>query len=60
MQELTIEELKDRIVSVMDTTDLLEQLQISIEELVEAFSDKIEEHYEQLIEELSDDESGED
>ncbi len=53
MHELTIAELKDRIVSQVDTVDLLEYLEISIEELVEAFTDKIEENYDTLVQELS-------
>lgn len=43
----------------MDVDDLLEVLQIDITELVEAFTDKIEEHYDQLVQELCD-ECGED
>lgn len=39
----------------MDVDDLLEALHIGIEELVEAFTDKIEEHYERLVQELFDD-----
>lgn len=38
----------------MDCDDLLEVLQIDITELVEAFTDKIEEHYDQLVQELCD------
>ena len=57
---LTIEELKERIVDHLDPDDFLEVLDIGIEELVEAFTDKIEEQYEQLIEDLSDYGLGED
>lgn len=56
--DLTINELKDRIIASMDTTDLIEALDIGIVELAEAFTDKIEDYYERLIEEL--DESLED
>ncbi len=49
MHELTLEELKDRIVSQWDATDLLEHLDIGIEDLVEAFTDKIEDRYESII-----------
>lgn len=52
---LTIEELKERVITTMDCDDLLEVLQIDITELVEAFTDKIEEHYDRLIQELCDD-----
>lgn len=58
MLDITIEELKERIVDQMDVDDLLEVLQIDITELVEAFTDKIEEHYDRLVQELCD-ESGE-
>lgn len=43
----------------MDCDDLLEVLQIDITELVEAFTDKIEGHYDRLVQELCDD-AGED
>jgi predicted nucleic acid-binding protein len=54
MSEITIEELKERVIEQMDTDDLLEVLQIDITELVEAFTDKIEEHYDRLVQELCD------
>lgn len=52
MIELTIEELKDRIVRCLDATDFLEIVQLDIEDLVEAFTDRVEEYYDQLISEL--------
>lgn len=52
--EVTIEELKERITERMDADELLDTLEIGIEELVQAFPDKIEEHYEQLVQELFD------
>jgi hypothetical protein len=38
-----------------DAIDLIDILDIGIEELVAAFSDKIEDNYEQLLEELAGD-----
>jgi hypothetical protein len=57
--DVTIEELKERITERMDAEELLDTLEIGIEELVEAFPDKIEDNYEQLVQELFD-EFGED
>ncbi len=54
---LTLSELMDRIVVQFDPSDLIERLQISIEELVEAFTDKIEDNYDILIDELTEDET---
>lgn len=59
MNELTVNELKERIVSQVDTVDLLEYLEISIEELVEAFTDKIEDNYERLVDAIGEDEAPE-
>lgn len=56
----TIEELKEQIVDHIDPDEFLEVLDIGIEELVEAFSDKIEENYEPLLEVLPDNGYGED
>jgi Mg/Co/Ni transporter MgtE len=60
MHELTVEELKERIIAQMDPDTLIEVLGISVEDLVEALSDHIEENYERLIHELPEDEFGED
>jgi hypothetical protein len=38
---LTLEELKERLVQRYDTLELLELLGITVEELVEAFEDRI-------------------
>lgn len=55
MQELTLEELKERIVGRMDGDDLLEILDIRMEDLVEALSDHIESNYVKITRELSED-----
>ena len=55
MHELTIEELKERIIAQVDPNDLLELLDISMEDLVEALSDHIEENYVKIARELPDD-----
>ena len=47
---LTLEELKERM-SMEDEVTLLETLNISAEDLVNAFSDKIEDKYDKLIKE---------
>lgn len=51
---LTFPELKDRL-KRLDETTLLEVLNISSEEIVDRFEDLIEERYEELEEELSQD-----
>lgn len=55
MQELTLVELKERIVDHIDPDTLLELLDISMEDLVEALSDHIEENYVKIARELPDD-----
>lgn len=52
---LTLEELKTRLATKFDPNDLLELLNITSEELVEAFADRIEEKQDKLREELNDD-----
>lgn len=52
MHDLTLEELKEKIVDHMDPDEFIEFLDIGIEDLVEAFSDMIEDNYERLIEEV--------
>lgn len=54
----TLEELKEHLVSVDEIT-LLEMFNISSEELVERFEDKIEEKYDQLIKDYGNDEEQE-
>ena len=48
----TLEEVKEYIKKNVNEVDLLEVLDISSEELVEAFSDEIEENIEKLIAQL--------
>jgi hypothetical protein len=55
---LTLEDIKDRL-KRLDETTLLEVLDISSEEIVERFVDFIEERFERLEEELSDEEQEE-
>ncbi len=53
MHELTLEELKELIVNRMNGDDLLEILDISMEDLVEALSDYIEEKYVKIAREIT-------
>ena len=55
MQELTLEELKERIITQVDPDTLIELLGITMEDLVEALSDHIENNYVKITRELSDD-----
>lgn len=52
---LTLEETKERILRVYDPDDLLEALQISAEEILDRFEDKLinrlEQFYDDLLEE---------
>lgn len=52
MQELTLEELKSRIVNQMDGNELLELIDIKMEDLVEALTDHIENNYVKILQEL--------
>ena len=52
---LTLEELKERIAERMDEDSILEALNIDSYQLVEAFSDLIEENYDKLSNQLEDD-----
>lgn len=54
---LTIEELKDRIAAQVDPDDIVELLDISSEELLERFTDKVEEKYNGLCKEFTDEEA---
>jgi hypothetical protein len=49
---LTLEELMDRLLTQMDPDDILDLLQISTEDLLDKFSDRIEERYEELNDEF--------
>jgi hypothetical protein len=50
MNTLTLPELKELIASRTDEVDILEILNINSYELVEAFSDRIEDKFEELVE----------
>lgn len=52
---VTLVELKQRLAAKFDEVTLLELLQINAENIVEAFSDRIEEMQEELEKELGDD-----
>lgn len=47
---LTLGELREKLLVRYDADDLLEVLQISAQELLERFEDKIEIHVEKLVE----------
>ena len=49
---LTLEEIKERILKVYDPDDLLEGLQITAEELLDRFEDKLLKKLEHFHEEL--------
>ena len=51
---LTLEELKERMAERMDEDSILEILDINSYQLVEAFSDLIEEHYDKLNSQMED------
>ena len=51
---LTLEELKERIAERMDEDSILEILNIDSYQLVEAFSNLIEEHYDKLNQQMED------
>lgn len=52
MHELTLSELKERLIAQMDPDMLVEVLGVSIDDLVEALSDQIEENYDKLLDVL--------
>lgn len=54
MSDVTIRELQERLSERRDPDEIVELLNVSSEELVEAFPDKIEEHYDELVSELFD------
>ena len=47
--ELLLAELRDKLLQQMNEEDVLEVLNISVEDLLNAFEDRIEEKYEFLI-----------
>jgi hypothetical protein len=59
VHELTLSELKDRIIAQVDPDTLIELLDLRIDDLVDAFPDQIEENYDKLIEVLQDEEDDE-
>ena len=54
---LTMEEIKERVLNTYDSDDLLEALEITSEELLDRFEDKLINRLEQFEEELQDDTS---
>lgn len=54
---LTIQDIKDRMLATQDPDDILELLDISAEELLDRFEDKIEEKYTGLCKEFADTQS---
>ena len=53
---LTLEEIKERLLRLYDPDDLLEALQISSEEILDRFEDKLIKKIEAFHEELEEDE----
>jgi hypothetical protein len=53
---LTLEEIKERILKVYDPDDLLEGLQITAEELLDRFEDKLINRLDQFEEDLLEEE----
>ncbi len=53
MTELTLEELKERIIAQVDPDTLIELLGITMEDLVEALSDHIEGNYVKIAREIT-------
>lgn len=49
---ITLEELKDYITHNVDEVDVLEHLNLTAEDLVEAFTDKIEDKFDKLVHDL--------
>jgi hypothetical protein len=53
--QLTLEELKERLADRLDEITLLELLNITSYDLVERFSDLVEDNYDKLQKEINDD-----
>ena len=49
---LTLSELKEKIVEQVDEVDLIDLLGLTTEDLVNAFEDKIEDKYDNILAEL--------
>jgi len=56
---LTLEEIKERLLRLYDPDDLLEALQISAEELLDRFEDKLIRRLDEFQEELEEEEYAE-
>jgi hypothetical protein len=54
---LTLEEIKERLLKTFDPDDLLEALQITSEELLDRFEDKLINRLDMFEEELEDEEN---
>jgi hypothetical protein len=52
---LTIKELKEKLVEQVDEVDVLYWLQLTTEDIVNAFEDRIEDRYDFLVGELEED-----
>ena len=57
---LTMEEIKERLLRTYDPDDFLESLEITSEELLDRFEDKLINRLEKFAEELEDEEENED
>jgi len=57
---LTLEEIKERILKTYDPDDLLEALEITSEELLDRFEDKLINRLDEFEEDLTDEEEDED
>ena len=57
---LTMEEIKERLLRAYDPDDFLESLEITSEELLDRFEDKLINRLEKFAEELEDEEENED
>lgn len=49
---LTLPELKEKIVQQVDEVDIIDLLGLTTEDIVNAFEDKIEDKWDQIVEEL--------
>ena len=57
---LTLEEIKERILKTYDPDDLLEALEVTSEELLDRFEDKLINRLDEFEEDLTDEEEDED
>ena len=60
MMSLTMEEIKERLLRDYDPEDFVEALEITSEELLDRFEDKLINKIEEFAEELEDEEENED